>query len=129
MHHQLSEPVAAAEEANVRVVNIYRTEDQPRGKKLLSLLDQELGIVPEQERVQLVALLEKYHSIFSLTEGERGKADPTEVHINTGEGTPLRHPMRRIPHAVRNEVPCSSNRCKRMELSDHPTVPGPVRWS
>ena len=98
------ERVVATEEANVRVVNIDGTEDQPQRKTLHSLLEQELDTVPEQERGQLVALLEKYHSVFSLTDGERGETDLTEVHIDTGEATPLRQPMRRIPHAVRQEV-------------------------
>ena len=107
------ERVVAIEEANVRVVNIDVTEDQPRRKKLLSLLDQELGTVPEQERGQLVALLEKYHSVFSLTDGERGETDLMEVHIDTGEATPLRQPMRRIPHAVRQEV---ARQLKQMQV-------------
>ena len=68
-------------------------------KELGVLLSPELRAVPEEERAQLLTLLMKYHSVFSLKDGERGETD-----IETGEAIPRRQPMRRIPHAVREEV-------------------------
>ena len=49
-------------------------------------------------------LLRKYNNVFSLEDGERGETDMTEVHIETGEATRRRQPIRRIPQAVRQEV-------------------------
>ena len=80
------------------------TEDQTRQEELTSLLSPELRAVPEDDRAQLVTLLRRYHSVFSLKEGERGETDLTEVHIETGEATPRRQPMRRTPHTIRREV-------------------------
>ena len=57
----------------------------------------------ENEKAKLVTLLEKYNQAFSLMDGER-ETDLTEIEIDTGEATPRRQPMRRIPHAVRQEV-------------------------
>ena len=42
--------------------------------------------------------------MFSLVEGERGETDLTSIHISTGDATPKKHPVRRVPFAVRREV-------------------------
>ena len=92
------------EEAPVRAVTSDGVEDHARERELISLLAQELSEIPEQERAQVVTLLRRYHSVFSIKDRERGETDMTEVHIETGDASPRRQPMRRIPHAVRQEV-------------------------
>ena len=93
-----------ADQARVRTVTSDGTEDQARRKELITLLSPELKAVPEEERTRLEMLLRKYHNVFSLEDGERGETDMTGVHIETGEATPRRQPIRRIPQAVRQEV-------------------------
>ena len=59
---------------------------------------------PKNEREQLIALLGKYHQVFSLMEGERGETDLATMSIDTGETILIKQPVRRIPFAVRREV-------------------------
>ena len=80
------------------------SHDKHRQKLLVALLQDELDNIPEQERTQLTTMLEKYHEVFSLVEGERGETDLTEIHIETGDATPKKQPVRRVPFAVRREV-------------------------
>ena len=54
--------------------------------------------------VALVSLLEEYHDVFSLEEGERGETDVVELHIDTGDAHPKSQPPRRVPFAVRQEI-------------------------
>ena len=96
--------LGAADPVYVRRMASGGTEDETRQGELGALLSPELRAVPEEERAQLLTLLMKHHSVFSLKDGERGETDMTEVHIETGEAIPRRQPLRRIPHAVRQEV-------------------------
>ena len=69
--------------------------------------DSRMGSQCEQNRKkrdQLVALLEKYHEIFSLTEGERGETELTQMYIDTGDAILKKQPVRRVPFAIRQEV-------------------------
>jgi len=68
------------ERARVTVISSSGAENQAGRAKLVSLLKHELGAVPEQERAQLVAVLEKYHDVFSLAEGERGDGFDRDSH-------------------------------------------------
>ena len=49
-------------------------------------------------------MVEDYHDVFSLNDGERGETDLVEMDINTGESAPTRQTARRLPFAVRQEV-------------------------
>ena len=75
-----------------------------REARLIDLLDNQLRDIPEHERTQLVALLEKYSNAFSVTDGERGETGWTEIHIDTGNAVPKKQPVRRVPFAVRQEL-------------------------
>ena len=57
-----------------------------------------------KERNQLYNILEQYHSTFSLDEGERGKTNPVEFNIVTGESTPIKQVARRVPFATCQEI-------------------------
>jgi hypothetical protein len=58
--------------------------------------------IEEQDR--LLSLVEDYHDVFSLNDGERGETDLVEMDINTGEAAPTRQAARRLPFAVWQEV-------------------------
>ena len=58
----------------------------------------------EPEKTQLVELLREHHNSFCLEDGERGETDLIELDIDTGDTTPKRQRVRRMPFAVRKEV-------------------------
>ena len=58
--------------------------------------------IEEQDR--LLSLVEDYHDVFSLNDGERGETDLVEMDINTGDAAPTRQAARRLPFAVWQEV-------------------------
>ena len=58
--------VASAEQACVGTVTSDGTDDQSQRRELASLIDHDLSSIPE---AQLVSLLGKYHSVFSLMDG------------------------------------------------------------
>ena len=53
---------------------------------------------PDQEREALYRFLADHHEIFSLDDGDRGKTG------FTGDTSPIRQPMRRMPFVVRQEI-------------------------
>ena len=73
-----------------------------RKEKLRDLLKSELDASPEGK--QLGALLEDYHEVFSVSKEDRGETDLIELNINTGDATPRKYPVRRVPFAVRDEI-------------------------
>ncbi len=77
-----------------------------RKRKLRELLTEELPpqALPEQQARELLDLLEDYHDVFCLEEGERGETDLVQLHIETGDAPPRKYPVRRVPFAVRQEI-------------------------
>ena len=63
---------------------------------------EELDGTPGQE--QLGALLEEYHEVFSLDKEDRGETELIELNIDTGDATPRKYPVHRVPFAVREEI-------------------------
>ena len=57
-----------------------------RKRKLQALLTKEFEDSPLScpEQTALISLLEEYHDVFSLEDGERGGTDLVQFHINTG---------------------------------------------
>ena len=53
-----------------------------------------------EEMSQVYNVLEQYHGIFSLDEGERGETNLVEFNIDTGESTPIKQVARRVPFAA-----------------------------
>ena len=70
-----------------------------RKKRLHKLLAQETPLQREDEN-QLLSVLEDYHDVFSLEEGERGETDWVEMKIDTGDAAPVRQAPCQIPFAV-----------------------------
>ena len=60
--------------------------------------------VPMDFREKLWQLLARYDQAFSLEEGERGKTNLLEFHIDTGVTPPIRQRARQMPFAARAEV-------------------------
>ena len=71
--------------------------------KLRKTLEGEIKDSPLSSTV-LMSLLEKYHDVFSLEEGERGETDIVELYIDMGGAHPKSQPPRCIPFAVRQEI-------------------------
>ena len=79
-----------------------------RRQQLRDLLDKEFALknppLPESQKKLLTSLLEQYHDVFALEDGERGETDLVKLHIETGDATPIAQSVRRVPFAVRKEV-------------------------
>ena len=90
---------------SVNMMDEAITESVPvkRKRQLNELLSQGCPLQGKDEE-QLMSLLEEYHDVFSLEEGERGETDWVEMNIDTGDATPIRQAPRRTPFAVRCEV-------------------------
>ena len=73
-----------------------------RMKKLLDLLgDPELE---EPEKTRLQELLASNHQAFCIEDGEQGETELVQMEINTGDSTPIKQSVRRMPFSVRQEV-------------------------
>jgi len=71
-------------------------------KKLLDLLgDPELE---EAEKTRLQEFLASNHQAFCIEDGERGETELVQMEINTGDSTPIKQSVRRMPFSVRKEV-------------------------
>jgi hypothetical protein len=57
--------------------------------------------LPESQQKLLTSLLEEYHNVFALEDGERGETDMVKLRIETGDASPIAQPVRRLPFAVR----------------------------
>ena len=70
-------------------------------RKLRELVDIGTSPEPKEGTKQLMELLEEFNDVFSVEKGERGETDWVEMTIETGEATPRKQNVRRIPFAVR----------------------------
>ena len=60
--------------------------------------------LPTPEKKLLCQFLTENHLAFSLEKGERGETDLIQMEIDTGDATPRKQPVRRMPFAARSEV-------------------------
>ena len=58
----------------------------------------------KEESEQLSRLLVEYHDTFSLNDDECGETDLVEFKIDTGDASPKKQTIRRIPFAARREI-------------------------
>ena len=77
---------------------------EQRRRKLAEIVRDEGANLPWQERSRLHSFLLERHQDFSLEDGERGETSLVEMHIDTGDSSPRKQPVHRIPFAVRQEV-------------------------
>ena len=107
---------------------VYKLISPPPTQQRQHLLNQS-GVLepnlPELEKSQLMQLLQSYHEVFSLEEGERGQTDLVEMEIDTGSSRPIKQPPRRMPLAVRKEI---ARQVKSMQ-DNGVVVPSNSPWS
>ena len=71
--------------------------------RLREMLDVSRLLNKEQDEL-LKNFLVDHHEAYSIDPGERGETDLLQMDINTGDASPRRQPVRRMPFAVREEV-------------------------
>lgn len=74
-----------------------------RKRRLREVVPEPQLLDPVQE--QLFDFLIDHHQAFCLDGQERGETDLVQLHIDTGDTPPKRQLVRRMPFAVREEVP------------------------
>lgn len=62
------------------------------------------GLLDPSQQEQLYGFLTDHHQAFCLDELERGETDLIQLHIDTGDASARKQPVRRMPFAVREEV-------------------------
>ena len=89
-----------------QAIVVPESQSSWRKQKLREFLAKEFkeSPAPESFKAKLISLLEEYHDVFSLEEGERGETDLVQLHIDTGDAQPQTQAACRIPFAVRREV-------------------------
>ena len=90
------------DELQTTPVRRVQTDDWRRQR--LSEVLEVPSLLSRGDATELKQLLCDNHDVFSLEEGERGETNLTEMEIDTGDVTPRRVPLRRMPLAVRREV-------------------------
>ena len=91
------------DQTQVCVVTAKESAEQ-RKRKLAGIICGEGANLPWQERSWLHSFLLEHHQAFSLEDGERGETSLVEMHIDTGDSSPRKQPVRRTPFAVCQEV-------------------------
>ena len=90
------------DELQTTPVRRVQTDDWRR-QRLLEVLEAP-SLLSRGDATKLKQVLCHNHDVFCLEEGERGETNLTEMEIATGDVTPRRVPLRRMPLAVRREV-------------------------
>ena len=85
---------------NVNQVSTISESD--RKSKLMKMLEK--PDLPQSENKILCDFLAENHLAFSLEKGERGETDLIQMEIDTGDATPRKEPVRRMPFAARSEI-------------------------
>ena len=89
----------------VETVRAISTQEDPvRRRKLVQLLREHDPKCPDQEREALYKFWLTIMRLFSLDDGDRGETGLIQMEINTGDTSPIRQPMRRMPFVVRQEI-------------------------
>ena len=84
------------------VRTVSAVPDNERKRELLKVLGE--PDLPAPEKELLCEFLAENHLAFSLEKGERGETDLIQMEIDTGDATPRKQPVRRMPFAARSEV-------------------------
>ena len=83
--------------------HITATEVEERKRKLCEMVGKPELLTREQTE-KLHQFLAEHHDVFSLDPNECGKTDRLAMQIDTGEASPKKQVVRRMPFAVRSEV-------------------------
>jgi len=79
------------------------TSEMDRKGRLLELIEKP-SLLNDQQTRELFEFLTSHHTAFSLDDLDRGETDLLDMEIHTGNESPRRVPVRRMPLAVRQEV-------------------------
>jgi len=72
----------------------------------------EVTNLSKPERTQLLNLLKGYHDIFALEENDT----LIQLEVDTGDVTPIKQPMRRMPFAAREKVAKKLRKMRQMQV-------------
>ena len=88
------------------VVQINRVSDRviekSRKTKLIAKID--APDLSGEDRKALYSFLLEHHQAFSLDPGERGETNLLQMEINTGNASPKKQALRRMPYTARQEI-------------------------
>ena len=98
------EPIKVTGTNVATVCSSFRTDQDGRMQRLRELVDIGTSPEPEDGKKQVMVLLEEFNDVFSIEDGEWRKTDWVEMTIDTGNATPRKQNVHRIPFAVRQEV-------------------------
>ena len=79
------------------------TSEMDRKGRLLELIEKP-SLLNDQQTQELLGFLTSHHTAFSLDDLDRGETNLLDMEIHTGNESPRRVLMRRMPLAVRQEV-------------------------
>ena len=97
-----------------KISTMSESERKREGLKLLEEAD-----LPGPEKKVLCDFLVENHLAFSLEKGERGETDLIHMEIDTGDATPKKQPVRRMPYTARSEI---ARQLKEMQENGVPFV-------
>ena len=86
------------------VRRVSGSEDSIQRKQRLREVLPEPQLLDHVQKEQLHDFLADHHQAFCLDREERGETDLVRLHIDTGDTSPKKQPVRRMPFAVREEV-------------------------
>ena len=91
-------------------------ETASRIDKLFTLLPKEEISLSTSERQQLQQCLRDHHSVFAVEDNERGHTDLIQMEIQTGDASPKKQHLRRIPFGVQTEVARQLHQMQEMDV-------------
>lgn len=86
------------------IVSSIEGERTDRLAKLFRQLELDDGLLNADEEMQLRTVLEHNADIFAVEPSELGTSSITQHSIKTGEHSPIRQPLRRMPFTLRPQV-------------------------
>ena len=92
----------SAQQEIPEIRNVATELHDKRKQKLLEKLEE--PDLPDDKKTLLYDFLTNSHTAFCLDDGERGETDLVEMVIDTGDTTPKKQAIRRMPFAARSEV-------------------------
>ena len=83
------------------VLQIGCSEGEAERKcKLMKMLDMS-GLLDTEQKECFRTFLAEHHEAFCIDPGEHGETDLVQLEVNTGDATPLRLLVRRMPFTVK----------------------------
>ena len=74
-----------------------RTQTPEKEEMLSRLVEENGGDISADEKEQLFTLLRQYADVFAASESDLGRTENLEHEVHTGDATPVRQAVRRMP--------------------------------